>query len=167
MMRSLAILTCLFLLLSGCDGQSEQQLREAEVQKSKLAEEYAQRKARRERERQLMRKPDEAIPELERRLGEWLAMTNGVLLIKTGKGRSFTLHAMSAKTPWVVSCNRAGLAVSVGSWAEVWVSEGSGGSEERFSKLLTRAMLSREECAPLLLAMGQKMSRITNASPER
>jgi len=160
MMRSLAMLTCLFLLLSGCDGQTEQQRREAEAQKSKLAEADAQREAQRERELQLMLKPDEAIPELERRLGKWLIMTNGVLVIKKDYSEGiFELHALSAKIPWHVGCYLTGLWVSVGSWTDL---EG----EDLFSKKLTRAKLSREECAPLLLAMGQKMSRITNASPK-
>ena len=83
-MRTLAILMCL-LVLSGCEQQSEQQRREAAAHKAEqdqaTAKRAAEREAEREKERQLMVTPA-ALPELERRLGEWLEPKSGLLFLK-------------------------------------------------------------------------------------
>ena len=174
-MRTLVILTCL-LVLSGCDQQSQQQRREAATQKAqadqevaKRAAERAEREAEREKERQLMVTPS-AIPELERRLDDWLEAKSGLLLVKdrvnatTPDRQVRGVHAVSLQTPWAVNCTRLGLGVVLGSWVEVDCSEG-GGSSDLFSRRLTRAKLSESECAPLLLAVGQKMSQIMKSAP--
>ena len=73
-------------------------------------------------------------------------------------------HAVSSQTPWVATCAHVGLEVVLGSWTEVEVEcsegAGSGTSLHRLSRRLTKVILSEGECAPLLLAVGQKMSKI-------
>ena len=167
-MRTLVILTCL-LVLSGCDQQSQQPRSKAAAQKAEGDQVLAKREAERDAERQLMGTPSGAA-ELERRLDDWLEAKSGLLLVKdrvkapTPDPLFRGVHAISLQTPWAVNCTRLGLGVVLGSWVEVDCSEG-GGSSDLFSRSLTRAKLSESECAPLLIAVGQKMTQIMKGAP--
>ena len=168
-MRTLVILAWLLLSLSGCEEQSEPNRREVAAYKAEQEQTRAKRDAEYEKEHQLMLTPA-AIPELERRLDDWLRMTNGILLVKNeddGLIQFAGTHAVSPQTPWVATCAPVGLEVVLGSWAEVEVecSDGAGGtSVNRLSRRLTKVILSESECAPLLIAVGQKMSQIVKGT---
>jgi hypothetical protein len=120
-MRTLVILLCFVLPLSGCGEQTEQSRREVAAHKAEQDQKRSKLKAGLEQEYKLMLGPA-AVPELERRLDDWLRMTNGVLLVKNESDgfRQFPgTHVVSLQTPWVVSCDTVGLEVVLGSWAQV------------------------------------------------
>src|SRR6478736_6147309 len=130
------------------------------------------RKIAREAEARLMADPVAGATALEQRIGEWLEVRDGLILVK---GEAFSwragrkaessrlpLFAMSANTPWYVKCDAGGIAVTLGTWSDVrgdWDKEVE--SEAAFSAELTRAGLTAEQCRALAPAAGKKLLAMT------
>ena len=92
-----------------------------------------------------MKTPALAIPELGVRLSNWIAVSDGVALIV---GEGDRLHALPARNPWYVTCGSDGIEVTITHWAS---------SDDPIMTHLTRASLTKEECRPLVLAVGKQL----------
>lgn len=113
----------------------------------------------RDAEQRLMTDMATAVPELERRISDWINADNGVLFVVEKSGEAvFSLHAMPASTPWHVSCDGVEIELTVGHWEE---------GTNRNAKLLTRQLsvvrLSEDQCKLLAAAVARKMMVITAA----
>lgn len=152
------------LALIACEPR-EKQKREIAAQKEKADREEAERqakyKAQRVAEQSLMSDSAQAIPEIERRLSTWVRATEGFLLIKSPERWNKSKQvALSASTPWFVSCGSGGLEITLGSWIDVeWDGE-HGNAWGKFSTELTTARLTPEQCAPLMIAAMKRMGQI-------
>jgi hypothetical protein len=91
-----------------------------------------------------MKTPALAVPELERRVSNWLSVSNGAFGVVTQRSGAFAvIHSLPTTTPWIVTCSNVGLEVKL--W---W---------EELETHLTTVALTEEECRPLVSAVGQKM----------
>lgn len=87
-----------------------------------------------------------AVPELRRRLAEWLVTRDGTVYLTEGSEKNPQIYAMPATTPWLLSCSSSGVKITIGGWIDI--DEGSGGAT--FERNLTRARLSGDQCKTLL-----------------
>jgi hypothetical protein len=154
----IALLAISLIVLVACeDSERVAEKKRAEQASAEKAVKY---KAERDAERDLMKSPALAIPELERRLSGWLEVNGGLAtVVERGTGGRFiTMHTVPATTPWVVTCSWLGIEVRFGLWYEL-NSDGHGGgaTNELISKQLTRVSLTEDECRPLVAAVGQRM----------
>ena len=141
-MRSL-IIAVSALCLVGCDDPTATQDRK---------ESDAQQAA----EQRLMSELTTAAPELERRLADWISFDKGFVFIVDYSGEpSFGMNVMPASTPWHVSCNSAELEVTIGNF-----DEGKGRNARLFTRPLSFARFSEEQCKLLAAVVARKMMGI-------
>lgn len=160
MRTALAAILIFSVMLPSCEDQERaaEQKRAAEAS----AERAAKRKTERDAERRLMTTPAEAVPELERRMSNWLSVSNGVAIVVSERQGGFALvHSLPATSPWLVTCSRSGLEVKFGHWFELGAGPNEGAvTNELVSKELTTVALTEEECRPLVDAIGQRMQAV-------
>ena len=138
------IVSIAILCLLGCDDPTATQNRkEADAQQAA--------------EQQLMSELATAGPELERRITEWIRFDNGFLVVVDYSGDpSFGMHLMPASTPWHVSCNSAEMEVTIGNF-----DAGKGRNARLFTRALSFARFSEEQCKLLAAVVARKMMEIT------
>jgi hypothetical protein len=135
------LLTIALIALLGCEDGTR------EGEKKAQAERVAKVKAENDAETALMKSPN-AIPELQKRLSDWLTVSDGVAVVV---GESYWgVYALPAPKSWVVSCSSGGITV------EIMVTRASE-ANYRYEKSLTRARLSNSECRSLAAAVGKQM----------
>jgi hypothetical protein len=166
--QTLAVLVICSAMLGAC-GEDHEKKR---VRTTADDAEDTARKVAREAEAKLMADPVAGATALEQRIGEWLEVRDGLILVK---GEAFSwragrkaessrlpLFAMSVNTPWYVKCDASGLGVTLGSWSEVrGDSDKEVESEAPFSAELTRTRLTAEQCEALVPAVGKKFLALT------
>ena len=151
-MRSrIVLMLALMFLIIGCSDE----MATADREKAK-AEHEAQQQA----EQRLMSDMATASAELQKRVSEWLWSDKGLMfVVDDSGGPSFNLHAMPASTPWHVSCNAEEIELTVGSWEA---------SKHRNAKLFTRllsfARFSEQQCKQLAAVVARKMMSLTAAA---
>jgi hypothetical protein len=147
-----ALMVSTLLVLLGCEDQN----RVAEKRRAEGAriEREAKLKAEYENERELMKYPALATAELQKRISDWLTVSDGVATIVEGSNSYPRVHTMSARSSWLVSCSSGGIEIAISNQA----------SENVLVKQLTRAPLSKEECRLLAEAVGKHMLRLLRAS---
>ena len=134
----------LFLALSllACDDPT------ATDQKQPNAEQVA--------EQRLMSELATAVPELEKRLTDWISFDKGFVFIIDYSGEpSFGMNVMPASTPWHVSCNSREIEVTIGNF-----DEGKGRNARLFTRPLSFARFSEEQCKLLAAVVARKMMGI-------
>lgn len=147
------LLALLAGVLTGC-GDDEKQDQRAQQERA-AAERAAKRKSDAETEARLLADPVQLSDLLERRIKEWLTVTNGLLIVREGGGtRGFSLHSMPLATSWMLRCDGGELELSLGPWTE---------GSAMFTKTLTAARLSEDQCTTLIVAAGEKMLAITRS----
>ena len=146
-----ALPTILLLALLSCEDPSR--VTEKKRSEEARAERLAKQKAEDDSERDLMKSPVRAIPELQRRMSDWLTVSDGVATLVVGSTYSWRVHAVPARSSWLVSCNSGGIEIAIV----------NGASEEALMKQLTRTSLTNDECRPLAAAVGQHMLRLLRA----
>lgn len=152
----LALVAISVLLPLGCDDRGRA-AKEKKVERESTERE-AKRKAVHDAERNVMKTPSLAVPEIERRLSGWLTVDNGVLIVRDANNHQ--VHALPAASPWLVTCGRLGIEIRLGHWFELEPSryEGAGPiTNELVTGQLTTIALTEEECRLLVSAVGQKM----------
>jgi len=113
--------------------------------------------ARQAAEQQLMSEVATAAPELERRITDWISFDKGLVFIVDYSGEpSFGMHVMPASTPWHVSCNSAEIEVTIGNF-----DAGKGRNARLFTRALSFARFSEEQCKVLAAVVARKMMEIT------
>jgi len=140
----IALAAVLSLALLGCEDQNR--VAEQKRVEQTRVERDAKRKAEDEAERDLMKSPALAIPELQKRLSDWLTVSEGVATIVVGSSYA-RVHAMPARSSWLVSCDSGGIEVAIT----------NGASEEVHVRRLTRARLTNDDCRLLASAIGKHM----------
>lgn len=151
------------LALSACGPSEQEQLRRKAENEAKREEEHAKYLAKQEQERQLLISSN-GIEELKSRLGRWLSVEEGILIIREMTGsvepKFLWMHGISPQVPWTITCGR-GVNVVLGSWTDIGIDSGQGDSDDRYSISLSRAKLTETECAPLVAGLGRRMLEIT------
>ena len=142
-MRSWVVSIAILCLLGCDDPTATQNRKEADAQQAA--------------EQQLMSELATAGPELERRITEWIRFDNGFLVVVDYSGDpSFGMHLMPASTPWHVSCNSAEMEVTIGNF-----DAGKGRNARLFTRALSFARFSEEQCKLLAAVVARKMMEIT------
>ena len=135
------------LSLMACDDPT------ATDRKKPDAEQVAEQLA----EQRLMSEFATAVPELEKRITNWISFDKGFVFIIDFSGEpSFAMHVMPASTPWHVSCNSAEIEVTIGNF-----DEGKGRNARSFTRPLSFARFSEEQCKLLAAAVARKMMETT------
>lgn len=138
------IISIATLCLLGCDDPTATQDRK-------------EADARHAAEQQLMSEVATAAPELERRITDWISFDKGLVFIVDYSGEpSFGMHVMPASTPWHVSCNSAEIEVTIGNF-----DAGKGRNARLFTRALSFARFSEEQCKVLAAVVARKMMEIT------
>jgi hypothetical protein len=140
-MMRIALLTISLFALLAC--QDEQRLAEQKAQTERVAKLKVENAA----ERALMTSSD-AVPELRKRLSNWLTVSDGVATF-SGESSYSEVHAMPAPKSWLVSCGTGGIVVEI-----------TMPSDRRYATELTRARLTHGECRPLAAAVGKQMQEL-------
>ena len=142
-MRSWIILIVTLCLLGCDDPTATQDRKEADAQQAA--------------EQQLMSELATAVPELERRITDWISFDKGFVFIVDYSGEpSFGINVMPASTPWHVSCNSAEIEVTIGNF-----DAGKGRNARLFTRVLSFARFSEEQCKLLAAVVARKMMEIT------
>ena len=141
----------LLSLLTACD-QAENAPKKAEAERAQK-ERAAAHERKRSEELAIMSDPARAVPELERRLDEWLVSRDGVIYVSEGSEKFPVIHAMPASTPWLLSCSTSGVKITVGNWTEV----DEGHTFAMFEMTLTQARLGGDKCNALLPPLSARM----------
>jgi len=141
------IISIATLCLLGCDDPgATQDRKEADAQQAA--------------EQQLMSELATAAPELERRITDWIRVDKGLVFIVDYSGEpSFGMNVMPASTPWHVSCNSAEIEVTIGNF-----DAGKGRNARLFTRALSFARFSEEQCKLLAAVVARKMMEITAAA---
>ena len=154
-MRIWLLITALPLLLMGCDDEkAAAEMKNLEQAAAQRGEEH---QARLDAEQRLMSDLATARPELEKRISDWINVSDGTLFVVEGRGKDgFQSYAIPASTPWVVTCNRRAIELTLGSWRE-------GEDSSLFTRRLSFARLSEDQCKPLIAIVAQRMQVMTRS----
>lgn len=138
------IISIATLCLLGCDDPTASQDRK-------------EADARQAAEQQLMSEVATAAPELERRITDWISFDKGLVFIVDYSGEpSFGMNVMPASTPWHVSCNSAEIEITIGNFEA-----GKGRNARLFTRPLSFARFSEDQCKLLAAVVARKMIEIT------
>jgi hypothetical protein len=111
-------------------------------------------------EQRLMSDVSSAGPVLERRIAEWVSVQNGLIVLTENQGQNdFSIWAIPASTPWIVSCTDYGIELGFG----FWLVESDSSITREPKRYLTKARLSEQQCKGLVPVVGQALLALTNA----
>ena len=123
----------------------------------KTAQDRSEADAQQAAEQQLMSDHSTAVPELEKRVAEWITFDKGFIVIVEYTGEpSFSMNLMPASTPWHVSCNSAEMELTIGNF-----DAGTGRNARSFTRALSFARFTEGQCKLLSAAVSRKMMEIT------
>lgn len=156
---SSAMLVASASVISGCDNPPKDE--------AKILEEYNQQKTERERkeklERDVMANSDTAAAEIGKRISNWIEnVGEGIILVDEygrspeSKTQEYLLHTIPATTPWLITCERGSLEITLGAW----VTTDSKSVESLITKFVTAGVKTPAQCKELSTIAARKMREI-------